>query len=223
MYDHAREWSRQGITISRPTAYKAVALPLSYAGILPVFPGCHILTILCLSHMDQYKGFEPSPTEWKSVMLPLHQYWITQRFLSQPCINIIPRFSRKIKFLHTQTYKLKLWFEVAARNQHFNFLWPRSKKVSRQAGVTLEVRHRQLSAFWCMVVLTHSLPIFQHRGAWSRTRTCDKSGMNRPLYQLRYPGIYMLATAPRTPASTPINKSGAGTSLWKANPLVSSV
>ena len=26
--------------------------------------------------MDQYKGFEPSPTEWKSVMLPLHQYWI---------------------------------------------------------------------------------------------------------------------------------------------------
>ena len=41
-------------------------------------------------HMDQHKGFEPSPTEWKSVMLPLHQCW--------------------------------MYLEVAARNQHFNFL-----------------------------------------------------------------------------------------------------
>jgi hypothetical protein len=32
-----------------------------------------------------------------------------------------------------------------------------------------------------------------------------------------------LATAPRTPASTPVNRSGASTSPWKANPLVSSV
>ena len=56
-------------------------------------------TIKLYRHMDQYKGFEPSPTEWKSVMLPLHQYWI--RFLSQPCINIIPQFSRKIKFCGT--------------------------------------------------------------------------------------------------------------------------
>ena len=33
---------------------------------------------LCAYDMDQYKGFEPSPTEWKSVMLPLHQYWIKE-------------------------------------------------------------------------------------------------------------------------------------------------
>lgn len=34
------------------------------------------IILLYESIMDQYKGFEPSPTEWKSVMLPLHQYWI---------------------------------------------------------------------------------------------------------------------------------------------------
>lgn len=35
-----------------------------------------ILATKLAGHLDQYKGFEPSPTEWKSVMLPLHQYWI---------------------------------------------------------------------------------------------------------------------------------------------------
>ena len=81
------------------------------------------------------------------------------RFLSHLCINIISRFSRKIKFLHSKTYKLELWFEVTARKAHFSFLCPRSKifksvvivplsttyrvllpkqRVPRQAGVILE-------------------------------------------------------------------------------------
>ena len=51
------------------------------------------------------------------------------RFLSQPCINIISRFSRKIKFLHSKTYKLELWFEVAARKAHYRKMWSRSKMV----------------------------------------------------------------------------------------------
>ena len=39
---------------------------------------------------------------------------------------------------------------------------------------------------------------------------------------LSYVGIYKLATAPRTPASTPVNRSGASANPWKANPLVGS-
>ena len=48
------------------------------------------------------------------------------RFLSHLCINIIPRFSRKIKFSHTQTHKLELWFEVAAQKAHYRKMWPRA-------------------------------------------------------------------------------------------------
>ena len=112
--------------------------------------------------LDQYKGFEPSPTEWKSVMLPLHQYWIKElRFLSQPCINIIPRFLRIIKFLHTQTYKLELWFEVAARKTHYRNLWPRS---------------------YCYTINYLQGPLTQAaHGASEWTRTTDLSGMNGPL------------------------------------------
>ena len=57
---------------------------------------------------------------------PSYISWI----LSQPCINIIPRFSRKIKFSHSKTYKLELWFEVAARNRRSSFLWPRNLLLS---------------------------------------------------------------------------------------------
>lgn len=98
-------------------------------------------------------------------------WWI----FSHLCINIIPRFSRKIKFLHTQTYKLELWFEVVARKAHYRKMRPRLK-VPRQAGVILGQSAPTLW-FWANDPLArHSFPIFQHRGAWRWTRTADKPG-----------------------------------------------
>ena len=106
-------------------------------------------------------GTIPQPAAWKAATLA---NWATRAFkwfLFQPCINIIPRFSRKIKFLHTQTYKLKLWFEVTARKACYRKMWPRS---------------------YCYTINYLQGPLTQAaRGTSEWNRTTDLSGMNRPL------------------------------------------
>ena len=85
------------------------------------------LLMLVYELMDPVMVIETTSAVWKTAILAVELHRVIQvDFSLNLCINIISRFSRKIKFSHSKTYKLELWFEVAARNRHFSFLWPRS-------------------------------------------------------------------------------------------------
>ena len=57
---------RPGLLIAaRDLAFGVINFRLYYA---------LLIIIVLIMTLEQYKGFEPSPTEWKSIMLPLHQY-----------------------------------------------------------------------------------------------------------------------------------------------------
>ena len=58
--------------------------------------------------MERYKGFEPSPTAWKAVMLPLHQYRIGDRRGVEPLLLTLPK-----KMPPGQPYKWKFRVKVA--------------------------------------------------------------------------------------------------------------
>ena len=168
------------------------------------------------------------------------------------CINIIPRFSRKIKFLHTQTYKLELWFEVAARKTQYRKMCPLSKMVP---GGGLEPPTNRVwtgpstnwgtQAYKCRFLALPQISTpcpYPRAYSYMACRPTNTSALCRLCSEHRKTswGLYyyhvapvlvgtsvyslpMLATAPCTSASTPVNGSGASASPWKANPLVSSV
>ena len=57
------------------------------------------LLMLVYELMDRDTGFEPAPSAWKAEMLAADTNPGFEDFSLNLCINIISRFSRKIKFL----------------------------------------------------------------------------------------------------------------------------
>lgn len=104
--------------------------------------------------LDQYKGFEPSPTEWKSVMLPLHQYWIKE-FLEENSIN-----SKSFIFACTHNYALvgETGFEPA-RSQDQRILSPWRLPVTPLPHITrlIKVCRTQIFSIQVLRLLYESL------------------------------------------------------------------
>ena len=58
--------------------------------------------------MDPVSGAAPPYLVWKTSALAVVLHRVIEDFSLNLCINIISRFSRKIKFSHSKTYKLEL-------------------------------------------------------------------------------------------------------------------
>ena len=67
------KWCRRRDSNSRPTAYKAVALPTELRRLfnyqLIIYPE----NVMCQPVLERHTGFEPVTRAWKARMLPLHQ------------------------------------------------------------------------------------------------------------------------------------------------------